>query len=70
MNPEQKIRTARILGYICLFTGMLNLVVGGVHTVREHTLPGLPLLVTGVVSVMMGIIMLALARRKPPSGGG
>ena len=69
MNAEQKTRTARILGYICLFVGTLNLAVAGVHAVREQSLPGLPLLVTGFVSVMMGIFMLALARQKPPSGG-
>ena len=69
MNPEQKIRTARILGYICLSVGALNLTIVGVLAVQEQTLPGLPLLVTGIVSVTMGIFMLALARQKPPAGG-
>ena len=69
MNHEQKIRTARILGYICLFVGVLNLAVGGVFAVREQALPGLPLLVTGIVPVTSGIFMLALASRKQPPGG-
>ena len=69
MNPERKIRTALILGYICLFVGVLNLAVVGVHAVREQTLPGPLLLGTGIVSVTMGIFMLALARQKPRSGG-
>ena len=69
MSPEQKIRTARILGYVCLFVGVLNLSIVGAHAVRELTFAGLPLFVTGIVSVMMGIIMLGLARQKPPSRG-
>ena len=69
MNAEQKRRTARILGYICILAGALNLTLTVVKAIQEQTLEGSPLLITGIVALSMGVFMLALGRQKPPSGG-
>ena len=69
MNDVQKIRMARILGTICLLVGALNLSITAVQATREQTETQSSLLVTGVVALASGIFMLAMARKKPPSGG-
>jgi len=69
MTPDQKARTARILGYICLMAGALDLVLALLLSLRDKALVGFPLLGSGVGAVTIGIIMLALARNKPRSAG-
>ena len=69
MNAEQKRKTARILGYICILVGALNLTITAVKASQEQALEGSPLLITGIVAVSMGIFMLALGKQKPPSEG-
>ena len=69
MTPDQKATTARILGYICVVVGVLNLAITGVRALQGQTEGGSPLLVTGVVALSMGIFMLALGKRKPNSQG-
>jgi len=68
MNSGQKVRTAQILGYICIAAGALNLVIAAVRVIRGQPLPGTPLLVTGIVALSGGIFMLVLAKQKPPTG--
>ena len=69
MTPGQKAKAARILGYICVVVGVLNLAISGVHALQGQTEGRSPLLVTGVVAVSMGIFMLALGKQKPNSQG-
>jgi sugar phosphate permease len=69
MTPDQKAKTARILGYICVVVGVLNLAIIGVHALQGQADGTSPLLVTGVVALSMGIFMLALGKRKPTSQG-
>ena len=67
MTPDQKAKSARILGYICLVVGVLNLAMSGVHALQGQTEGGPPLLVTGVAAVSIGIF--TLGKRKPTSQG-
>ena len=69
MNPEQKARTARILGYICMAVGALNLTLVAVHAAGDQTQAGFPLLGTGIAALTIGFIMLALGKRKSTPGG-
>jgi len=69
MTPDQKAKTARILGYICMVVGVLNLAIIGVHALQGQAERTFHLLVTGVVAVSMGVLMLALGKRKPTSQG-
>lgn len=69
MNSVQKVRTARIIGFVCLAVGALNLTITAVHMIRGQPQADTPLLVTGIAALMSGIFMLALAKQKPPSGG-
>lgn len=65
MNSGKKARIARILGYICLGTGGLNLTIVGVSMAQDEMQQGSPLLVTGLAALSSGVIMLALGKRKP-----
>ncbi len=69
MSPDQKARTARILGYICVAVGALNLTLVAVQAAGDQTQAGSPLLVTGVAALTIGFIMLALGKRKSTPGG-
>ena len=69
MTPDQKAKTARILGYISVVVGVLNLAIIGVDALRGQTEGRSPLLVTGVAALSMGVFMLALGKRKPTSRG-
>jgi len=69
MNSDQKVRTARIIGFVCLVAGALNLTITAVRMIRGQPQIDTPLLVTGIVALTAGIFMLALAKQKPPSGG-
>ena len=67
MTPDQKAKTARILGYISLVVGVVNLTIIGVQAFQGEAESGSPLLVTGVAALSTGIFMLALGKRKPTS---
>ena len=69
MNPDQKARTARILGYICIAVGALNLTLVAVQAARDQTQAGYPLLGTGIAALTLGFIMLTLGKRKSTPGG-
>jgi len=69
MTPDQKAKTARILGYICVVTGALNLVLAGTLALLGETQVGFPLLGTGVGALTVGIIILTRGKQKPESGG-
>ena len=69
MTPDQKAKAARILGYICVVVGVLNLAMTGVDALQGQTEGGFTLLLTGGVALSMGIFMLALGKRKPTSQG-
>ena len=69
MTPEQKAKTARILGYICVVTGALNLVLAGILTLRGQTQVTFPLLGTGFGALTVGIIMLTRGKQRSKSGG-
>ena len=68
MNDMKKRRTAKILGYICVSVGALNLTITVVVAIREQMLAGSSLLLTGIGALTTGIILLVLASRKLPSG--
>ena len=63
MDSDKKAKTARVLGYICLVAGAVNLSV----VVLDQTQARSPLLVTGISAFTIGIIMVALGRKKPAS---
>ena len=69
MNPDQKARTARILGYICVAVGALNLVLAGILTLRGQTQVEFALLGTGFGALTCGIIVLTLGKQLSKSGG-
>jgi len=69
MTPDQKAKTARVLGYICVVVGVLNLAITAVHILQDQSEGTSHLLVTGVVALSMGIFMLALGKQKPTSQG-
>ena len=64
MDSTQKAKTARILGYICLVVGALNLTLAFV----DRTQTSSPLFVTGLSAFAGGILMVILGRRTPPPG--
>ena len=61
MDANKKARVARVLGYICITVGTLNLIL----VVAGRTQSGSALLVTGVSALTGGIFMVALGKRKP-----
>ncbi len=65
MDTDKKTKIARILGYICLAVGGLNLTLVGVQMAQDRTLSGSPLLVTGISALAIGIIIVALGKQKP-----
>jgi hypothetical protein len=67
MTPDQKAKSARILGYISVVVGVLNLTIIGVQAFQGEAKGGFPLLITGVTALSMGIFMVALGKRKPTS---
>ena len=67
MTPDQKAKAARILGYICVVVGVLELAITGVQALQGQTEGGSALLVTGVAALSMGLLMLAPGKRKPTS---
>lgn len=69
MGPDRKAKTARILGYICVVVGALNLVLAGMLALRDETLVEFPLLGAGLGALTLGIIMLYLGKQRPKSGG-
>jgi len=69
MNPDQKARTARILGYICVVAGALNLVLAGMLVLRDQQQIGVPLLGSGIGALTLGIIMLTRGKQRPEDGG-
>ena len=66
MDSERKQKLARILGYVCLAVGALNVVLAGILMLRDQTQVG-ALLGSGAGALTMGIIMLAVTKRKPDS---
>ncbi len=60
MDSNKKVTTARVLGYICLAVGALNLIL----VVVDRPESGTTLLVTGISALSAGIFMVALARKK------
>jgi len=67
MTPDQKALTARILGYICVVAGLLNLTIVGVRAFRGGMAGGFPLLGSGLAALMLGLVMLTRGRQKPTS---
>jgi hypothetical protein len=68
MNAEQKVRMARVLGVICLVVGAMNLVIVLVQGGGEQSQTGSPLFITGLAALSGGALMLAVSKRRPPSG--
>jgi hypothetical protein len=68
MDPDRRAKTARILGYICVVAGALNLVLAGMLALRDQTQVEFPLLGAGLGALTLGIIMLALVKQRPKSG--
>ena len=64
MDADKKAKIARILGYILLAVGVLNLTLAGVQLARDRTQAG-SLFVTSFVALGMGIIMVSRGRQKP-----
>jgi uncharacterized integral membrane protein len=69
MGPERRAKTARILGYICVVVGALNLVLAGTLALRDQTQVEFPLLGAGLGALTLGIIMLTLGKQRSKSGG-
>jgi uncharacterized integral membrane protein len=69
MSPDRRAKTVRMLGYICVVAGALDLVLAGVLALRDQTQAELPLLGAGIGALTLGIIMLALGKQGPKSGG-
>ncbi len=69
MNADQKAKLARVLGYICVTVGTLNLTLVAVQAARGQTDSGFSLLVTGISALLLGVIMLVRGKRKPTSEG-
>ncbi len=65
MDADKKAKAARILGYICLTIGGLNIMLAVVQMAQDRTLTGSPLLITGISALTIGIIMVALGKQKP-----
>ena len=68
MDADKKAMMARILGYICLTAGALNLAAAVLLLAQDQTQVGSPLVVTGIVALGMGVIMLSRGRQKPTPG--
>ena len=60
MDSNKKATFARVLGYICLAVGALNLI----FVVVDRPESGTALFVTGISALSIGIIMIALGRKK------
>jgi hypothetical protein len=60
MDSNKKARVARVLGYICLAVGTLNLILVVVGRPEMRT----ALLATGFSALTLGIIMVALGKKK------
>lgn len=69
MSSNRRAKTARMLGYICVVAGALDLVLAGVLALRDQTQAEFPLLGAGLGALTLGIIMLALGKQRPKSGG-
>jgi hypothetical protein len=69
MNPEQKARTARILGYICVAVGAVNLVLAGILLFRDAAQVPWPLLGTGIGALTVGFILLTRRKQTTRVGG-
>ena len=67
MNPDRKTNAARILGYICVVAGALNLVLAGVLVLWDQTQDVFPVLTTGFGALTLGIILLTLVKQKSNS---
>lgn len=62
MDSHNKAKFARVLGYICLAVGALNVAL----VVAKPTPTGTALLVTGFSALALGVLMVFLGTRKPP----
>ena len=60
MNADKKAAFARILGYICVAVGLLNLALAVVDRPGRSALTA-----TGLSALTLGITMIALGKRKP-----
>jgi len=69
MAADRRAKTARILGYICVVAGALNLVLAGMLPLRDQTQVEFPLLGAGLGALTLGIIMLTLGKQRSKSGG-
>lgn len=69
MDADRKTKIGRILGYVCVAVGALNLVLAGILTLRGQTQAIFPLLGTGFGALTVGIIMLTLGKQQSKSGG-
>jgi hypothetical protein len=69
MDPDRKAKIARILGYVCVAAGALDLVLAGILMLRGQTEVRYPLLGAGFGALTGGIIMLALGKQRSGSGG-
>ena len=69
MNPDRKTKAARIVGYICVVAGALNLVLAGVLVLWDQTQDGFPLVATGSGALTLGIILLTRGKQKSNSKG-
>ncbi|NIN71388.1 MAG: hypothetical protein GTO46_05520 [Gemmatimonadetes bacterium] len=69
MDPDRKAKMARILGYVCVAVGALNLVLAGILALRGQTPVRWPLVGTGFGALTGGIIMLTLGYQRPKPGG-
>ena len=69
MTPDQRVRFAHILGYICVVVSALNLVLAAVIALKDRSEVGFSLLGSGAGALTLGIILLALAKQRPKSQG-
>ncbi|MEE9473286.1 MAG: hypothetical protein V3V82_04815 [Acidimicrobiia bacterium] len=63
MDADKKAKFARILGYVCVAVGVLNLSLAVVDRPVGSALP-----VTGLSALTLGIIMIARGKQKPTPG--
>ncbi len=63
MDADKKAKFARVLGYICVAVGVLNLTLAVVDRPAGSALPA-----TGLSALTLGIIMIALGKQKPTPG--
>ena len=69
MDPERKAKTARILGYICVVAGAMNLVIAAMLILRGQQQVGFPLLGSGFGALTVGIIILTRRKQRSESEG-